>query len=381
MIINSLLDNDYYKLTQMQFVYHQFPDVDVEYEFKCRSGEDMSPFKDQIEKEIYDLCGLTFQKDEIDYLRDQKIFQEDFLLWLYDAFSNLNPYNIRITKNPFTLTIKGDWLRTILFEVPILAIISEIYFKNAEYNKEIADIKLFKKVFKAQGKGFTFSDFGTRRRFSFECQDRILRYFLVYKEFTCFNGTSNVYFAKKYNLQPVGTMAHELFMAHQALVGNLNNFQKVTLQGWLDEYNGKLGIALSDTIGIDAFLKDFKEYANAYSGIRQDSGDPFVIGNKVIAFYKEMGIDPKTKTLIFSDGLNFDKAADLYKEFSDKINVSFGIGTNLTNDIEGVKPLSMVIKMQRCNGKPVAKISDEPAKAQCQDEEYLKKLKKTFGVE
>jgi nicotinate phosphoribosyltransferase len=376
MIIQSLLDNDFYKFSMMQYVFHTFPDVEVEYEFKCRSGEDMSLFVEQIKEEIRNLCYLKFKEDEIDYLYEQGIFKKGFLDYLRDF--QLDMFNIRITKNPFTLKIKGNWLETILFEVPILAIISETYFrdKKVSLNIQRSILKIGKKLAIAENNNFTFSDFGTRRRFSFDVQESII---YISNVFNCFNGTSNVYFAKKYNLQPVGTMAHELFMAMQALVGNLNNFQKVTLQGWLDEYNGKLGIALSDTIGIDAFLKDFKEYANAYSGIRQDSGDPFVIGKKVVDFYKDMGIDPKTKTLIFSDGLDFNKASELYKEFSDKINVSFGIGTNLTNDIDGVKPLSMVIKMQRCNGKPVAKISDEPAKAQCQDEEYLKRLKKTFG--
>jgi nicotinate phosphoribosyltransferase len=383
MIINSLLDNDMYKFYMQQFVFHQFPKVDVEYEFKCRSGEDLSPYADKIQEEINHLCSLKFTEDEILYLNKQEIFKYDFLTYLINF--QLNKDYVIITKNPFTLKIKGNWLETILFEVPILAIISETYFKKENYDigKELD--KVINKAKIAIDNGFSFSDFGTRRRFSYSLHDIILdKFSMLYQAYLTvdfFNGTSNVYFAKKYGIKPIGTMAHELFMAMQQLCLSLKYFQEETLLLWILEYEGKLGIALSDTINIDSFLNDFDaHYSNVYQGVRQDSGDPFVIGEKVIKHYENLGVDPKTKTIIFSDNLNFDKAAKLYNHFKDRINVSFGIGTNLTNDIEGVKPLSMVIKMQRCNGKPVAKISDEPAKAQCQDEEYLRKLKETFGV-
>ena len=386
MLINSILDNDLYKFTMSQFVFHRYPDVEVEYTFKCRSGEDLSCWADKIQKEVNNLRKLELTVEELKYLMELNLFKKDYLGYL--SMMKLNPIKcVTITKNPFTLTIRGTWLETILFEVPVLAIISEIFFESLDISKKNtinSYDKLNDKIKIAIKNKFKFADFGTRRRFSFCHHQQILALIdietLKLKN-NFFNGTSNLYFAMKYDLQPVGTMAHELFMAFEALSKNLENFQRELLREWYNEYEEKLGIALTDTINIDIFLNDFNShFSNIYQGVRQDSGDPFVIGKKIIEHYNYHKIDPKTKTIIFSDNLNFDKAAKLYNNFKDKINVSFGIGTDLTNDIEGVKPLSMVIKMSECNGKPVAKISDEPEKAQCKDEKYLKKLKETFGI-
>jgi nicotinate phosphoribosyltransferase len=196
-----------------------------------------------------------------------------------------------------------------------------------------------------------------------------------------FSGTSNVNWARLYGISPIGTMAHEWIQAGQAVGVRLVDSQKYMLQKWVDEYRGDLGIALTDTIGMDAFLRDFDKYfAKLYDGVRHDSGDPFEFARRFIDHYRNFGIDPRTKTLVFSDGLTFEKAVAIHKAFSGVINVSFGIGTNLTNDFPGVTPLSIVMKMQRCNGQPVAKISDEPEKAQCQDPNYLAYLKSVFNI-
>ncbi len=202
------------------------------------------------------------------------------------------------------------------------------------------------------------------------------------KDLPNFIGTSNVYFAKKYNLKPIGTMAHEWIMAGQGQEDvSLRNSQKAMLQAWCNEYRGDLGIALSDTLGVDAFLEDFDLYfAKLYDGIRHDSGDPDVWARKVICHYSKLGVEPKTKTLVFSDGLTFETAAKIYNKFKFAAKVSFGIGTNLTNDFEDITPLQIVMKIVKCNGLPVAKISDSPDKGMCNDKEYLTYLKKVFNI-
>jgi nicotinate phosphoribosyltransferase len=186
--------------------------------------------------------------------------------------------------------------------------------------------------------------------------------------------------AKKYDLTPIGTMAHEFLMAGQAFV-RISESQKYMLEAWVKEYRGDLGIALTDTIGIDAFLRDFDSYfAKLYDGVRQDSGDPFDFGEKVIKHYQKMRIDPRTKRAVFTDGLDIPTALSLHEKFGSRIDTSFGIGTNLTNDL-GPAPINIVVKMVECNGQPVAKISDSPGKQMCEDEEYVNYLKKVFGIE
>ena len=194
-------------------------------------------------------------------------------------------------------------------------------------------------------------------------------------------GTSNVHLAREYDLKPIGTMAHEWLMAHQQLGPRLVDSQQAALDCWVREYRGQLGIALTDCITMDAFLDDFDLYfAKLFDGLRHDSGDPLAWAEKAIAHYRRLGIDPLSKTLVFSDGLDMPKALQLFRALRGKINVSFGIGTNLTCDIPGVEPMNIVLKMTACNGHPVAKISDAPGKTQCRDENFVAYLRHVFNV-
>ncbi len=387
MVITSLLDNDFYKFTMMQAVLHHFPDVDAEYTFNCRTaGVDFSSYLDEIKAELDNLCSLRFSSEELNYMRGISFFKKDFIDFL-SLFKLNRDHVIPEVRNDGTLDIKieGSWLLTILFEVPLLAIVNEVYFRNAapspDYDgaRALLDSKI--EIIKKNKDIFKFADFGTRRRHSFRWHDEVIDHLKNTLEAENFTGTSNVLFAKKYSLKPIGTMAHEWIMAGQAIGVKLNNSQKHMLQKWTDEYRGDLGIALTDTICLDAFLNDFDLYfAKLYDGVRHDSGDPVNFGYKIIKHYEKLNIDPMTKTVVFSDGLDFPKAEMLAKEFHEKINVSFGIGTNLTNDFPGITPLSIVIKMSRCNGYPVAKISDSPEKIMCDDAGFLEYLRNVFNV-
>ncbi len=336
-------------------------------------------------------CDLTFKKDELQYLASLRFIKRDYIEFL-KLYRPLEEHiKALFDDNKLTVEIEGPWYQTILWEIPILAMISEIYYEytvcredNGEKAYKQAEINLIKKIdeklipiYKEEN-GFKLSEFGTRRRFSSIWQDKVVGILKNKLPSSCFVGTSNVYFAKKYNLLAVGTNAHEYYQIGQALDKvRLAESQKFMLQSWVNEYRGDLGIALSDTLGTDKFLKDFDLYfAKLYDGIRHDSGDPITWGYKVINHYKKLRVNPKTKTLLFSDSLNFDKAYNIYKEFKNETNVTFGIGTYITNDFDPVaRPLNIVMKLQTVNGKPVAKLSDDDGKTICEDEAFLNYLK------
>jgi nicotinate phosphoribosyltransferase len=388
MIIQSLLDTDLYKFTMMQVVQHHFAEAQVEYRFKCRNGNvDLSPYIDEIEHEIRALCDLRFTGAEIEYLRSWRFFKSDFvdllgLFHLQERFVKVS----RIPESPrdIDITIKGPWLHTILFEVPILAIVSEIYYRNNVPRPDLAEgrRRLAVKISLANGvpnPDFRMADYGTRRRFSREWQSEVVRT-LKADLGAHFVGTSNVDLARQHGLTPLGTMAHEYLQACQAVGPRLRDSQTFAFNMWAREYRGDLGIALSDVCGMDAFLRDFDLFfCKLFDGVRHDSGDPFEWGEKLIAHYQKMRIDPRTKTLVFSDSLNIPLAIRLYEYFKGRAQTSFGIGTNLTNDL-GYEPLQIVIKMTRCNGQPVAKISDEPSKSMDYDPSYVKYLREVFQV-
>lgn len=369
----------------MMAVMHQFPSVTVEYAFKCRNKEKVNfkPYINQINEEIDHLCTLKFTEDELKYLMSLSIFTPDFIDFL--QLMQLNRSHIKVDdlwNGDIAITIKGSWYLTILFEVPVLAIVNEVYFRNQKYEFDPIEngLGLFaKKMEYCKKQNLQFVDFGTRRRFSFGMQDAILNMVKTRNWDDICTGTSNVFFAKKYGLKPVGTMAHEWLQCCQAVDCKLADSQKYALQKWIDEYRGKLAIALTDVIGIDAFLCDFDLYfAKLYDGVRHDSGDPFEFGNKVIKHYQKLGIDPMTKTIVFSDGLTVKKAVELRDYFNGRIKTSFGIGTHITNDVTGINPLQIVIKAIRANDLPVAKLSDSPEKSMCRDESFKQYLKKVF---
>ena len=384
MIIESLLDLDEYKLTMQQAVLHQFPGVDARFKFKCRN-EGVKFTKEQvaeIQRQIIHLCSLKFNADELNYLGTIYFLKPDYIEFLRNFQLQKKYIKVAWMEGELLITIEGPWLHTILFETPVLAIINQIYFTSTVEQEILIEErkkgswKLWDKIKLIQDlndPGFKFSDFGARRRYSKHWHDVVVQR-MAEKLPENFAGTSDVYFAYKHNVKPIGTMAHEWIQAGQALT-NPRNSQKFMLQKWADEYRGELGIALSDTLGLDVFLKDFDSYfAKLFDGVRHDSGDPIRMGEKIIAHYKKLKIDPKTKTIVFSDSLAIPKAIEIYQHFKDRIKVSFGIGTNLTNDLVR-EPLNIVIKMTHCNGQPVAKISDNEGKGMCESAEYLQCLK------
>ena len=364
MIINSLLDTDIYNLYIQQLVFHQFKGTPVTYKFKCRNkvigGEvAIESFVEKIREEVGHLCGLHFTPEDISYLRDQGVFKEDYLNYLKSF--KLNRFNIYIDwdSNDLVIGIEGAWEKTVLFETPVLAIISELYAREVGNACEATENfgKKYRWLRDNAPKGFKFTDFGTRRRFSFAIHRAMLKTLKTFLP-DILAGTSNAHFARVLDIPVVGTQAHQYFQAHQQLTGKLRHFQLEALWNWQHEYKGKLGIALSDTVGFDAFLEDFRYIlANKYDGCRHDSGDPYKWGHKLIDHYIVYGINPKTKTAVFSDGLTMESAIDLYNHFKPFIKTAFGIGTSFTNDAD-FEPLQIVIKMVSCNNRPTAKISD-----------------------
>jgi nicotinate phosphoribosyltransferase len=389
MIIQSLLDTDLYKFTMMQVVLHYFPGAQVEYRFKCRNeGVDLRSCLDDIRAEIDDLYRLRFRDDELAYLRGLRFMKSDFVDFL--GLFQFNEKYLRIGPGDgdgdIDITIRGPWLHTILFEIPVLAIVSEVYFRRTQARPNLdegrrrlqAKIDLVRTV--EPELEFKISDFGTRRRFSLAWHEEVLRT-LKREVPEYFAGTSNVWFAMRNNLTPLGTMAHEYMQACQALGPRLRDSQTFAFDMWAKEYRGDLGIALSDTYGMDAFLRDFDMYfCKLFDGARHDSGDPFEWGEKMIAHYRRNRVDPHTKTLIFSDQLSFPLAIEIARRFHARARTSFGIGTNLTNDL-GYEPINIVIKMTECNGQPVAKVSDAPGKTVSKDAGYLAYLRQVFGLE
>jgi nicotinate phosphoribosyltransferase len=394
MIITSLLDTDLYKFTMMQVVLHQFPGAQVEYKFKCRNvGVNLAQHADEIRAEIKALCSLTFTEDELSYLRSMRFIKSDFVDFL--GLFKLNEKCIRVTpqaNGELEISVKGPWLHTILFEIPVLAIVNEVYFKN---NSKLSNIhvgkeRLFHKISLLKTpelQELKIADYGTRRRYSRVWQEQVLRALvegLGTSSTGQFAGTSNVHFARTLGLTPLGTMAHEYLQAAQALGPRLRDSQTYAFESWAKEYRGDLGIALSDVYGMSAFLRDFDMYfCKLFDGARHDSGDPFSWGERMIEHYRLNRVDPRTKTLIFSDGLTVPRTIELYQRFKGRCLLAFGIGTNLTNDLGDPpdhEPLQIVMKMIRCNGQPVAKLSDSPGKGMCDDEKYLAYLRQVFEI-
>lgn len=388
MIIRSLLDTDLYKFTMMQVVLHQFPSAQVQYRFVCRSpGIDFAPLVDEIREEIDALCELRLTDDELDYLRSLRFIKSDFVDFL--GLFHLPAKSITVAHGEapgeLSIVVEGSWLHTILFEIPVLAIVNEVYFRHqaAEPDFELGRSRLRQKIRLVRQAHdlpvFRVAEYGTRRRFSHDWHDQVLTV-LKAEMADSLAGTSNVYMAKRHGLIPMGTMGHEFLQACQALGPRLRDSQVFALETWAREYRGDLGIALSDVYGLDAFLRDFDMYfCKLFDGARHDSGDPFVWGERMIEHYRANRVDPRTKTLVFSDGLTFARAVEIARRFAGRVQVSFGVGTNLTNDV-GYEPLQIVMKMTRCNGQAVAKISDEPRKTMCDDPAYLDYIRHVFDL-
>ncbi len=385
-IIHSLLDTDLYKFTMLQVVLHKFPQTHSVYHFRCRNLEDtvypLVDILDDLNEQLDHLCNLKYKEDELQYLRKLRFIKSDFVDYL-ELFQLKRRFIQASIDNEGRLDIRieGPMVQAMMFEIFVLAIVNELYFSRiktdevwAEGERRLqAKLELIQQYEKSQQPNdppFLVSDFGTRRRYSFEWQKHVVAAFHKTVP-NVFRGTSNVLLAKELNITPIGTMAHEFLQAFQALDVRLRDFQKAALETWVQEYRGDLGIALTDVVGMDAFLRDFDLYfAKLFDGLRHDSGDP----------YRKLKIDTKTKMLTFSDGLNLPKAWELHQYFKDRFQVSFGIGTNLTNDM-GQTPLNIVLKLVECNGQSVAKISDSPGKTMTDNDTFLAYLRQVFQIE
>lgn len=384
-IVESLLDTDLYKFNMNQVMFHKHTDLCGTYVFKCRNeGVRFTPdMLDEINEQIDHLCSLRFRPDELDYLRSIRFIKHDYVEFLR-LWHPIRDYVFTALKNDtgeLTVQVNGPLFSAMQFEIYLLEIINEVYFAFAHKDdaagmKSEATSRLIQKIaaFSTGKYNFKFAEFGCRRRWSRQWEDEVVRLFA--QETNNMVGTSNVYLARKYRLTPIGTYAHEFVQMYQGIdkipLAYTNYY---ALKDWYNEYKGDNGTALTDTITTDLFLLDFdRSMCNNFTGVRHDSGDPYVWGEKIIAHYRKYGIDPRTKTLLFSDSLNFDKAQAIYDYFKDKARVAFGIGTFVSNDT-GVEPLNIVIKLQEVNGKPVAKLSDSLDKTMCQDEAYATYLR------
>ncbi|WP_434777219.1 nicotinate phosphoribosyltransferase [Neisseria sp. Ec49-e6-T10] len=394
-IIESLLDTDLYKFTMLQVVLHQFPQAYGQYAFRCRNDDQtqypLTQIKEELEEQLDFLCALKFKADELEFLRTLRFIKSDFVDYL--ELFQLKRRFIEVSvdeQNRLAIQIHGPLVQAMFFEIFVLSIVNELFFRRLstpaileEGEKRLQKkIALLQEIEIIQDKKtpFLVSDFGTRRRFSRKWHKHVVQS-LHQASPRIVKGTSNLGLARELGIIPIGTMAHEFMQAFQALDVRLRNFQKAALESWVQEYRGDLGIALTDVVGMDAFLRDFDLYfAKLFDGLRHDSGDPYEWGEKAITHYKELRINPETKMLTFSDGLDIQSAYALHQHFKGRIRTSFGIGTNLTNDM-GLEPLQIVLKLISCNGQSVAKISDSAGKTMCSDETFLAYLRQVFSVE
>ncbi|WP_336175230.1 nicotinate phosphoribosyltransferase [Acinetobacter ursingii] len=394
-IIHSLLDTDLYKFTMLQVVLHKFPQTHSVYHFRCRNLEDtVYPLTDilpELDEQLDHLCTLKFKDDELQYLRSFRFIKSDFVdyLELFQLKRRFIKTGID-EEGRLDIWVEGPMVQAMMFEIFVLAIVNELYFRRIRSDAVLtegerrlqAKLALLKQYSSQQHPNdppFLVSDFGTRRRYSFEWQKHVVEEFHQATP-DIFRGTSNVLLAKELGITPIGTMAHEFLQAFQALDVRLRDFQKAALEMWVQEFRGDLGIALTDVVGMDAFLRDFDLYfAKLFDGLRHDSGDPYEWGDKAYTHYRHLKIDTQTKMLTFSDGLNLEKAWQLHQYFKDRFKVSFGIGTNLTNDM-GQTPLNIVLKLVECNGQSVAKISDSPGKTMTDNDTFLAYLRQVFEI-
>lgn len=392
-VVRSLLENDLYKFTMWQALLHSHPAAHAEYSFVCRNAPafPLAELRQDVEREIERLCSLSFSQAELDYLRGLRFLKSDFVDFLSVFRFQRRFLDVRAEGERLVIQAKGPLAHVMGFEIYVLYIVNELYFRRLPSGPEVlaeARARLARKVAwlqeqraeltKSSTHPFIFFDFGLRRRYSGSWHAEVVQE-LMRGAPEHFRGTSNVYFAKEFGLTPIGTMAHEYLQAYQAFGSRLRDFQKAALEGWVQEYRGDLGTALTDVVGMDAFLRDFDLYfAKLFDGLRHDSGDPIVWGEKALAHYQTLRVDPSNKRLVFSDGLNLPRALQIYQNFHGRIQTSFGIGTDLSNDTPH-RALNIVMKLLSCNGQPVAKLSDSPGKTLCEDMTYLSYLRQVFN--
>ncbi len=390
-VITSLLDTDLYKFTMWQTMLHRHPQTLAEYTFVCRnqSAYPLAELAAEVNEQLDHLCTLAFQPDELVYLRGLRFIKSDFADFLRIFRFQREFITARAVGDTLEIVARGPQVHVMAFEIFVLAMVNELYFRRFDrepaliegrkrLQAKIDQLRAFEKE-PARRNPFEFFDFGVRRRFAGDWQREVVTT-LKREVPQFFKGTSNVLLARDLQLVPIGTMAHEYLQTYQALGVRLRDFQKAALEDWVQEYRGDLGTALTDVVGMDAFIADFDLYfAKLFDGLRHDSGDPTVWGEKALSHYAKLRIDANTKRLVFSDGLDIERAVALYRHFADRTQLGFGIGTNLTNDV-GLVPLNIVMKLTRCNDQPVAKLSDSPGKTLCDDQTFLAYLRQVFKV-
>jgi len=396
-IINSLLDLDFYKLTMGQLAFLKYPRIPVRYGFKNRTKKvELARHVDEkdLRRELDFARELRFTQEEIEFLRDMRIngkiiFSNPYLNFLKGF--RLPAYELECDGKNYVLEFPGLWSEAILWETIALSIVNELYYRSLTqslgkvqtYMGRVTGLAHFhvKMSRLKETPGVRFSDFGTRRRFSREWQDTIVG-MCAKTTPTQFMGTSNVALAKKHGLVLIGTLAHEMFMVMSGVMHDndeiLRRSHNQVLTDWWDLYGDTLSIALTDTYGTDFFFRDMtKDQAQAWKGLRQDSGCPFEFGDKAIGFYQGHGIDPREKILVFSDGLNVETILKIHERFAGTVKMAFGWGTNLTNDL-GFEPLSLVVKVIEANDHGTVKLSDNLAKATGKPED-IERFKQIFG--
>ena len=390
-IITSLLDTDLYKFTMWQAMLHRHPQTQAQYEFVCRKtpAYPLTELLDAVNAELDHLCDLRFTQADLDYLGAMRFMKSDFIDFLRIFQFQRAFISASAEGEHLRIVARGPQVHVMGFEIFVLSIVNELYFRR--FNAAAALVQgrtnLARKIAQlhelasevALAHPFELFDFGVRRRYSGVWQREVVQAF-ARDAGEWFKGTSNVLLARDLDIVPIGTMAHEYLQTFQAVGVRLRDFQKAALEEWVQEYRGDLGIALTDTVGMDAFLADFDLYfAKLFDGLRHDSGDPYVWGEKALAHYEKLRIDPHSKRFVFSDGLDVTSALALYHHFGDRTQLGFGIGTQLTNDV-GLEPISIVMKLTRVNGQPVAKLSDSPGKTLCDDVTFLAYLRQVFNV-
>jgi nicotinate phosphoribosyltransferase len=367
---SSLLDNDFYKFTMQQGVISLFPQARVRYKFINRAEHSFPEgFADILRQKIDDLAALKLSSREKTFLQLTCPYLTPVYLDFLEGY-RYNPEEVQISQkgDQLEVHIEGLWYRTILWEVPLMSIICELYYLLTAAER-ISDVEILEgakqKILKYKQLGVTVAEFGTRRRYSYHVHRLVLESLHKFGA-GCFIGTSNVHMAMLHQVKPIGTHAHEWFMFHAAKYG-FKMANSLGLENWVKIYRGDLGIALSDTYTNDVFFRQFdKMFSKLFDGVRHDSGDPLLFADQVIAHYQQMGIDPVTKTIIFSDGLNYEKVERITSYCRGKIGISFGIGTSLTNDA-GPKAMNIVVKMTEVQSDDqswieVVKLSDEKGK-------------------
>lgn len=385
MVITHFTDNDLYKYSVMLAIQKMYPWAYVRYEFINR-GKTVFPkgFAEALRKEVIAMAKLKMTKAEKEFIiRRCYFFDPAFVDFLEGYQYDPSEVHIKQGGGDLEIRIEGYWYRTVLWEVPLMAIISELYFKMRGVEPQEVKEKAVEKAFQLRLLEADFSDIGTRRRFSFDIQDKVISFLKMYSN-KFFKGTSNMYLAMKHDTTPIGTMPHEWFMFHGAVYGYRAATVKA-LEAWADAYQGSLGITLTDTYTTDVFYELFGlKQAKLFDGVRWDSGDPLVFTDKTVEYYKSKRIDPHSKTIVYSDSLNLERVQEIKSYVNGRIHDTYGIGTFFSNDV-GVKPLNMVIKLSEVKYDPrhkfqnAVKLSDVQGKHTGNLKE-IELAKRTLGI-